>query len=121
VNFGVQTPAKRSAANAKAKEVFIRALNLHPDGLESRLRLADGFLAINDMDQVAAIYSELMPELAGSSALQATVRARLAKIYLTKGDQKLAYEQLEAIIQDDPANPQVYYYLGSLALDQGDA
>ena len=118
VNFGVLTPAKRSVANAKAKAVFIRALNLHPDGLESRLRLADGFLAINDMDQVAGIYSELMPELAGSAALQATVRARLANIYLKKGDQKLAYDQLEAIIQDDPANPQVYYYLGSLAFDQ---
>jgi tetratricopeptide (TPR) repeat protein len=45
------------------------------------------------------------------------VRANLASIYLRGRDHKGAEEQLEAILRDDPTNPQVHYYLGRLALD----
>ena len=45
------------------------------------------------------------------------VRANLADIYLRGSDHKRATEQLQAILRDDPTNPQAHYYLGRLALE----
>ena len=38
-------------------------------------------------------------------------------IYLRASDHKRATEQLQAILRDDPTNPQAHYYLGRLALE----
>jgi tetratricopeptide (TPR) repeat protein len=46
------------------------------------------------------------------------IHAKLADLYLRGKDPKLAAEQLEAIVQASPTNPQAYYFLGGIAYDQ---
>jgi tetratricopeptide (TPR) repeat protein len=43
------------------------------------------------------------------------IHAKLAGIYLRGSDHKKAVEQLEAIVRDDPTNPEAYYYLGYIS------
>jgi tetratricopeptide (TPR) repeat protein len=49
--------------------------------------------------------------------IEERVRANLTAIYLRGSDHKQAVEQLQAILRDDPTNPQAYYYLGRMALE----
>ncbi len=53
-----------------------------------------------------------------SPAGRANIHDKLAHIYLRAKDYPKATEQLQAIVQDDPANPEAFYLLGSLADEQ---
>lgn len=117
VNFGMQTPNQRTAANEKAHAIFIRAQRLNPPDVDAQLKLAEGFNLVGDTQRTAEMYRQLLPQLTNASAFGDGIRARLADIYLKQEDHQRAFEQLEAILQNDPANAQVNYYLGSLALD----
>lgn len=117
VNFGMQTPNQRTAANEKAHAIFIRAQRLNPPDVDAQLKLAGGFNLVGDTQRTAEMYRQLLPQLTNASAFGDGIRARLADIYLKQEDHQRAFEQLEAILQNDPANAQVNYYLGSLALD----
>jgi tetratricopeptide (TPR) repeat protein len=59
----------------------------------------------------------LLKRLPDTPGIRERVRANLAEIYLQSSDHKLAAEQLEAIIREDPTNPQAYYFLGRFALE----
>jgi tetratricopeptide (TPR) repeat protein len=61
---------------------------------------------------------QLLTKYADSPLVRENVRAKLTDIYLRGSDQKHAVEQLEAMVQDDPANAQAYYYLGGLAFGE---
>jgi tetratricopeptide (TPR) repeat protein len=50
--------------------------------------------------------------------LRERIHAKLAGIYLRGSDHKKAVEQLEAIVRDDPTNPEAYYYLGYIAYSE---
>jgi tetratricopeptide (TPR) repeat protein len=47
--------------------------------------------------------------------LHERIHAKLVGIYLRTSDHKHAVEQLEAIVREDPTNPEAYYYLGYIA------
>ena len=118
VNYGLQVPTQREKMNAKALAVLNRADKLGPSSPQQRLKLADGFLALGDSQKAAQLYLELLKKLPDVPLIRERVHAKLADIYLRGSDRKRAKEQLEEVIRDDPTNPQAYYWLGSLALDE---
>ncbi len=117
-NLGLEAPSLKAAAQAKALAVLRRADKLNPQTASLRLRLADAFNAQGDSDKAAHLYLELLKKLPDVPMLRERVHAKLTNIYLRSQDHERAVEQLQAIIRDDPTNPQAYYYLGSLEYEQ---
>jgi tetratricopeptide (TPR) repeat protein len=118
LRLAVQSPDHKSAANTKAKAVLERAEKLNPTTPTQRLQLAEGFNAVGQYSKAAPIYLDLLKTLPDVPFIRERVHARLTDIYLRSDDRKRAAEQLQAMIRDDPTNPQAYYWLGNLALDQ---
>jgi len=114
-SFILQNPAQKDKVKAKALEVLTRAEKLNPGNASLRVRLAEGFSSMGDSSKAAQIYLDLLKALPDLPLVRERVHARLAGIFLRDSDRKRAVEQLEALIRDDPTNPQAYYYLGYLA------
>src|SRR5258706_3424695 len=111
VNFGVQVPSQKEAVHARALAVLKRAEKLKPANPALRLKLADGFNLLGDSARAAELYLELLKKLPDVPLIRERLHAKLTDIYLRGEDRKLAIGQLEAIIRDDPTNPQAYYFL----------
>jgi tetratricopeptide (TPR) repeat protein len=111
----LQTPAQKDQIKTRALEVLNRAEKLHPDGASLRVRMAEGFSAFGDSSKAAEVYLDLLKSLPDLPLVRERVHARLAGIFLRDSDRKRAMEQLEALVRDDPTNPQAYYWLGYLA------
>jgi tetratricopeptide (TPR) repeat protein len=82
-----------------------------------RLKLADGFNLLGQFDRASQLYLEVLKHPPELPFIDERVRANLTAIYLRESDHKRATEQLQAISRNDPTNPQIYYYLGRLALE----
>lgn len=117
-NLGLQTPARKTAVQAKALAVLRRAEKLQPASPPLRLRLADAFDAAGDSAEAAQLYLELLKQLPDAPPIRDRIHAKLTDIYLRGREPRRAIEQLEAIVHDDPTNPQAYYYLGSILFDE---
>ena len=117
-NFERQAPSLKQAANSNGLAVLDRASKLNPANPLVKLKLADDYNVMEDTTNAARIYADLIDHQDNIPAVREDVRSRLAEIYLRNHDTNKAEEQLEALIQDDPANSQAYYLLGSLAYDQ---
>jgi tetratricopeptide (TPR) repeat protein len=120
INLGMQVPAQKEKAQAKALEALNRVVHLNPQAAALRLMLADSLNVLGDTPKAAQLYLDLLNRLPDAPAfgeLRERVRAKLTDIYLRASDHKHAVEQLEAIVQENPANPAAYYYLGTLAFD----
>ena len=107
----------RSATNEVAREsaltAFKRAAAMDPANPLLLQRLGDGFAALGQSDKATEFYLKLLeryPSLPG-------LREKLVELFLRKEDHKAAAEQLEAIIRNNPTNPQYYYLLGSIAYE----
>jgi len=116
-NVALEMPAQSAEAKAKALAVLNRAEQLSPDNPSLRLRLAEAFSQQGDSAKAAHLYLELLKKLPEVPFLREQIHAKLTDIYLRSQDHKAALEQLQAIIRDDPANPQAYYYLGSICFE----
>lgn len=110
-----QAPAQKDRIKSKALDLLNRVAKLNPDNAAQRVRLAEGFTAFGDSAKAASIYMELLKTLPDVPLLRERVHARLAGIFLRESDRKRAMEQMEALVKDDPTNPQIYYWLGYLA------
>ena len=117
MGFGTQVPAQKDSANGKATALLSRAEKLRPLTPLLRLKLADGFNLLGDSARAAHLYLEVLKHPPDLPLIEERVHANLAAIYLSGSDHKRAVEQLQAILRDDPTNPQVYYYLGRMALE----
>lgn len=117
-NLSLQVPAEREKCKAKALAALNRAEKLNPSSPQLRLKLADGFAALGDSQKAAQAYLELLKKVRDVPLLRERVHAKLADIYLRGSDHERAKEQLQAVVRDDPTNPQAYYWLGSIALDE---
>jgi len=117
VTVGAQAPAEKENSRAKALATLNRAAKLGPMTPLLRLKLADGFNLLGDSAKAAQLYLEVLKQLPNVPMVEDRVRAILTNIYLRASDHKRATEQLQAILRDDPTNPQVHYYLGRLALE----
>jgi tetratricopeptide (TPR) repeat protein len=115
--LAVQVPAQKATARAKAIASLERTEKLRPTDVSQRVRLADGFNVLGESEKAAQLYLELLKKLPDVPAVRERVHAKLADIYLQSKEPKRAMAQLEAVLRDDPTNPQVYFYLGSLAYD----
>ena len=115
--WGGQAPAQRDSANGKALAMLNRAEKLSPSSPLLRLKLADGFNLLGDTAKAAHYYLEVLKNPPDLPLVEERVRANLTAIYLRGSDHKRASEQLQAILRDDPTNPQAYYYLGRMAIE----
>jgi tetratricopeptide (TPR) repeat protein len=116
LSFGTQVPAQKAETKAKALAALNRAAQLKSISPLQRLRLADGFNLLGESEKAAHFYLEVLKQPPELPLIEERVRANLTNIYLRSSDPKRAAEQLEAILHDDPTNPQAHYYLGRLAL-----
>ena len=116
-SVGTQVPAQKDNAKAKALTALNRAMKQGPTTPLLRLKLADGFSLLGESSKAAELYLEVLKHPPDLPLVEERVRANLADIYLRGSDHKRATEQLQAIVRDDPTNPQAYYYLGRLALE----
>jgi tetratricopeptide (TPR) repeat protein len=117
INLGLQAPAQKDASRAKALAVLRRAQQAKPGNPQLRMKLADGLDLLGDWQGAAKLYLELMKELPESPVIRGRMRAKLAELYLQNSDHQRAVEQLEAMKREDPTNPLIYYYLGSIAFE----
>jgi len=117
MSLGAQVPAQKDATKAKALLALNRAAKLSPVTPLQRLKLADGFNLLGEPDKAAQLYLEVLKQPPDLPLIEERVRANLTNIYLRSSDHKRATEQLQAILRDDPTNPQAHYYLGRLALE----
>jgi tetratricopeptide (TPR) repeat protein len=115
LSYGVQAPSQKEKVNAKALAVLDRAEKLNPTNPSLRLKLAEAFNSVGNSDKAAQLYLELLKRLPDLPMIRERIHAKLAGIYLRGSDHKRAVEQLEAIIREDPTNPEAYYYLGYIA------
>ena len=114
---GTQVSAQKDSAKVKALAALNRAMKLGPTTPLLRLKLADGFSLLGESAKAAELYLEVLKNPPDLPLVEERVRANLADIYLRGSDHKRATEQLQAIVRDDPTNPQAYYWLGRLALE----
>lgn len=116
-SFALQAPALREKCQAGARSVLERAQKMDLTSPLLRLRLADGFNSVGQAERAAQLYLELLKQLPDVPLVRERVHAKLATIYLRGSNNSRAREHLEAMLRDDPTNPQVYYYLGRIAYD----
>ena len=112
----IQAPAHRTAATKEAQALLSRAVKLGALTPLLQLRVADGFNLLGDSAKAAEHYLAVLKDPPDLPLVEERVRANLAAIYLQGSDHERASEQLRAILRDDPTNPQAYYYLGQLEL-----
>ncbi len=117
MSVGAQAPAEKDSAKTKALAALNRAAKLGPVTPLLRLKLADGFNLLGDSAKAAQLYLEVLKQPPDLPLIDERVRANLTNIYLRASDHRRAVEQLQAILRDDPTNPQAHYYLGELALE----
>ena len=117
-HLAIQVPSRRKDSYSKALALLNRAEKLNPLNPSMSLKLAEDYGIAGDSERAAQIYRELLKKMPEMPGLRDRVRARLADIYLRNSEHKLAGEELERIIADDPTNAQAYYSLGTLALEE---
>ncbi len=110
-----QAPSERASAHPGALAALNRAAQLNPGDAQLRMKLADGYNLLGDKRGAEGIYLQLLGQYSGVPAVRDDVRGKLADIYLRDNDLAKATEQLEALVRDDPANAQAYYYLGRIS------
>ncbi|HEV8493924.1 MAG TPA: tetratricopeptide repeat protein, partial [Candidatus Angelobacter sp.] len=115
LTFINQAPSQKDKTSAKAGATLNRAEKLNPTSPSLRLKMAEAYNSLGNTEKAAALYLELLKKLPDLPMLRERIHAKLAGIYLRTSDHKRAVEQLEAIVRDDPTNPEAYYYLGYIA------
>ena len=115
LTFINQAPSQKEKIGGKATALLDRAERLNPTAPSLRLKLAEAYNSLGNTEKAASLYLELLKKLPDLPMLRERIHAKLAGIYLRTSDHKKAVEQLEAIVRDDPTNPEAYYYLGYIA------
>jgi len=117
--LGAQDPNFREPARARGLAVLERAAKQPIDDPQTRLRLANAFSLLDQSERAAPVYEELLVQVDDIPVLRESVRARLAEIYLRSKDSSRAREHLEKLLESNPTDAEVYYYLGRLADQEG--
>ena len=111
--YGLSSAAQNASAKAKALEVLDRASKENPSNPLLLQKMGDGFVLLGAPEKAESVYRKLLdrfPNLPG-------LREKLAEIYLRSQDRSKAAEQLEAIVRNNPTNPQAHYFLGGIAFE----
>jgi tetratricopeptide (TPR) repeat protein len=118
IEYSLRVPAQKDKTKAKALAVLNRAVKLNPTEPGLELKLADNLDALGESKTAVQLYEAVLKKVPDLPPLRIRLHAKLADYYAHAGDAERAKEHLEAVTRDDPTNPQVYYFLGGLALDQ---
>ena len=110
-----QAPSEKDAITTNATAALNRAAADGSANPHTRLRLADDYNLLGDTTNAAKIYLELVDTFNEAPAVRAGIHDKLSRIFIAQKNYDKATEQLQAIVQDDPANAQAYFYLGGLA------
>jgi tetratricopeptide (TPR) repeat protein len=113
----IAAPALRPMAVTNGLALLKRAVPPDPPDPQLLLKRADAYNLLGAGTNAEQIYLQLLEKYGSLPTLRDDLHAKLADIYMRGHDSKKAAAHLQAILQDDPANSQVYYYLGSLAYD----
>jgi tetratricopeptide (TPR) repeat protein len=113
----IAAPAIRGEAVSNGLALLKRVTLPDPPDPQLSLRQADVYNLLGAETNAAQIYLQLLDKYGSLPTLREDLHGKLAEIYLRQHDAKKAETQLLAVLQDDPGNAQVYYYLGSLAYD----
>jgi tetratricopeptide (TPR) repeat protein len=108
---------QKDAARAAGVAALDRAEQLKPAGSALRLRLADALNLLGESSRAIALYLDLLKSLPDVPLLREQIHAKLAEVYLRSKDPEQAMKQIEAIVRDQPTNPQAYYLLGTIAFE----
>jgi tetratricopeptide (TPR) repeat protein len=111
--YSMSSAAQKAAAKTKAMEVLDRAAKENPSNPLLLQKMGDGFALLGAPEKAEVVYRKLLdrfPNLPG-------LREKLAEIYLRAQDRTKAAEQLEAIVRNNPTNPQAHYFLGGIAFE----
>src|SRR5256885_3133151 len=112
--YSMTSATLKTTAKTKALEVLDRAAKENPGNPLLLQKLGDGFALLGAPEKAETVYRKLLdrfPNLPG-------LREKLAEIYLRAQDKTKAAEQLEAIVRNNPTNPQAYYFLGGIAFEE---
>ncbi|MGA2557195.1 MAG: tetratricopeptide repeat protein [Verrucomicrobiota bacterium] len=87
-------------------------------------RLADTYAHLSELKKAADIYNRLLAQAVDSATqdsvtLRDHLREKLGEILLDARDSTNAAAQFQAIVKEDPASYQGWYYLGILAHSEG--
>ena len=118
LNYSRQFPSEKEIIRPKILAALNRAHELKPDDPQVQIKLADGFSLLGETDKAVKIYRGLLRQPAGSPLIREAVRARLAEVFLRGDDPARAAPELEALLRDDPTNPQANFILGQIAYKQ---
>ena len=69
-----------------------------------RLKLGDGFNLLGKNEDAARIYLEVLDSVPDSTLLREDIHSKLADLYLRSEKPKLAAEQLEAVVRENPTD-----------------
>jgi tetratricopeptide (TPR) repeat protein len=100
--------------NKRVVKLLDRAADLGVSNPMQMLRVADDYFNLGELKKAEPFYRQLIdehPDLA-------TLRGKLTEIYLRSGQKEKASQQLEALAQNEPTNPQAYVFLGALAAEE---
>lgn len=106
-----QAPSEKSEIDANALAALNRVAEQHPAGLQLRMKLADDYNLLGDTTNAERIYLQLLESNGDIPGL----REKLVDIYWREKDYDKAREQLESMVQEDPANAAAYFRLGAIA------
>lgn len=115
--YSRQFPSQKEMIEPKALAALNRAQELKPEDPQTALKLADGFSLFGQTDKAVAIYREMLRRPIDSPLIREAVRAKLAEFYIRGNDHAGAAKELEALLREDPTNPQAHYFLGSIAYE----
>ena len=103
----------------RALTLLDRAARLNSAEPVVRQRMAEGYKALGEVNRATALYEELLRDHEPDTArLRLALREQLFQLYVHAGDTAKARQQLEAIVSDNPANPQMYALLGALCAEE---
>ncbi|HZO84502.1 MAG TPA: tetratricopeptide repeat protein [Verrucomicrobiae bacterium] len=111
--YSLSSASQNASAKSKALDALDRAAKENPSNPLLLQKMGDGFALLGAQEKAEAVYRKLLdrfPNLPG-------LREKLAEIYLRQQDRAKAAEQLEAIVRNNPTNPQAHYFLGGIAFE----
>ena len=112
-SMNVETRETAHALRDQAIEYLERAAKLDKENREILFRIGDLHILNKEHDKAMEHFRAI--EKAFPDHLR--TKQELALRFLATGDIEEAISTLESISRDDPSNPQVYYYLGELYLE----
>ena len=112
-----QAPSVKAAAVSNGLAVLSKAESKGLTPPRVAVKVADTYEELGEVTNAMRIYQTLLTQFGDLPTLRDSIHGKLAAIYLKTGDAKKASDELQAILADNPENPQTYYFLGTVALE----